>query len=866
MPKLSAFNSTSRSAGPVGGRAATAADFGGDGGLTQLGSAVSDFSAQMKVREDKRAVTEARGSFADMKVLLMEESLERQDNSAVGAPGHFEKSREAFDARMAQFKENLTPVQRDALAVDMANTRVTSMTNALRFQAAESVRSDTINLHKTSLDIQGRIANGALSVSDGVKEYATNIATSNIPLRLRGSVAQTETPKFRTALTDGLLENTAVASEKLRSGELAKVLPFNELSKFTDALRSRISRDREIQSNDEKINLAASQPELWERYSKNKLTLLELNDFRGSIPQALYNTMHSRITNNRIPETTLRQKQDGITDTAAEFALLDIVNPRRGSGKEPTVGGSLTEVLAFQKRLNDRHAKGLLTTGHVLSYQKQLSTVIQGLMDKAGVGLFGKVGNFIGVEPNKLALGMDLVNDAAKKNSWAPSTRTAVTLNYHQLLEQEDIKSTRPKDVESEDAAALSKRLFDKAVMKQVRTEYPQVPEGINPNLILTTRKVVSGVSNAPQKKPGRVIPRNRGVFLDPVTKAHVIAQTDKDGKIIRGTERLLTPKEAEAYNVVPKTPEAAKKTPPKVSVTDKKESVDPDITSGEAGKGISLNMPSKKGNEKTASELLNERRPPVPDSLENGGSEQESFEHQGAPGESLSIPLDIPENEAPRQEYFEYQGAPGEGIRIPLDSAPSDQAVDMVIGTLLRNEGVIPIDALSPDVEVLEGGLRKDRKEDIVNRLGPMTTAAARRIAVEEDSEALGRGFSGFDELSASVQAALLDLSYNVGVNNVLSFDRIRAAVSEGDADRVLLETLDTAVVDGKTVKGLAGRRARMFNAANTNPDLTITAVEQLSKGTIQYLHDDVVIYQFKRPRHDDSTAGRVFAPDFTG
>lgn len=287
----------------------------------------------------------------------------------------------------------------------------------------------------------------------------------------------TEQPKFRKSLTDGLIENTELGVARLASGELAKVLPPNELSKFKDDLRSRISRNNEIQKNDEIIAFAAAQPEAWAKYSSNTMTLKDLSAFEGRIPQTLYNTMHSRISGNAIPETSLAQKQAAITDTASEFELLDIYNPRKGAKGNASIGGTLEELLNFQKRLDDRHAKGLLTTGQVLGYQKQLSVVTKMLMENRGVGWFGDAVEGPFHTPNRMALGIRSINEAAAKNKWPLSKRASVLGKYNTLLEQEEEKSTKPKDVESEDDYQISKRLYDKAVMQDVRRTTPAYPK-----------------------------------------------------------------------------------------------------------------------------------------------------------------------------------------------------------------------------------------------------------------------------------------------------------------------------------------------------------------------------------------------------
>ena len=113
-------------------------------------------------------------------------------------------------------------------------------------------------------------------------------------------------------------------------------------------------------------------------------------------------------------------------------------------------------------------------------------------------------------------------------------------------------------------------------------------------------------------------------------------------------------------------------------------------------------------------------------------------------------------------------------------------------------------------------------------------------------------------------MQAAVLDLSFNVGIGAVLSFPGLRKAVAKGEPDQILIETLNTTMVDNKNVLGVAARRARMFAVANKNPELTIDKVEMLENGIINYIHDGAVLVSVKHPPHPKSKPGVKLAPDF--
>ena len=252
--------------------------------------------------------------------------------------------------------------------------------------------------------------------------------------------------------------------------------------------------------------------------------------------------------------------------------------------------------------------------------------------------------------------------------------------------------------------------------------------------------------------------------------------------------------------------------------------------------------------------------KPTVPETLAETpviqDSEEETTDTVTSSGNrsKVSVDLDPPFGE----ETTDTVTSGGTSVSIDLDIPPSEQAIDIVTNQLVANEGT---GDFITGIPTGEGGITEARKLDIERRKGrPLTDAQARNEAVREDSATLHNRLPGFDLLGAKVQAALVDLTYNIGVNKVLDpslFPKLQQAIAEGDVQAILFSTLDTAIIDKKSVKGLAKRRARMFNQANTNPNFNITKVEQLNDGTINYLSGNKVIYTFKRPKHKDSKAG---------
>ncbi|QEG09217.1 endolysin glycosidase [Vibrio phage Phriendly] len=119
-----------------------------------------------------------------------------------------------------------------------------------------------------------------------------------------------------------------------------------------------------------------------------------------------------------------------------------------------------------------------------------------------------------------------------------------------------------------------------------------------------------------------------------------------------------------------------------------------------------------------------------------------------------------------------------------------------------------------------------------------------------------------GFNEAPPEVQAMLLDASYNMGEQTMSGslFPRLNAALEEGNYGEVSKQLLDTANVEGQSVKGIAKRRALTYNLAN--PDNSISEIEQLRDGTIIYRDmegNELMSYRPDGGRHPASKAGRM-------
>ena len=98
----------------------------------------------------------------------------------------------------------------------------------------------------------------------------------------------------------------------------------------------------------------------------------------------------------------------------------------------------------------------------------------------------------------------------------------------------------------------------------------------------------------------------------------------------------------------------------------------------------------------------------------------------------------------------------------------------------------------------------------------------------------------------------------YNAGPQ-VTTWELLSASIAVGMPPKeILMNILDTANEGGKSVKGLARRRALSFNLA-VDDDEKITKVKQEDDGTIYYYDKDGVLFSYKKAKHPASKTGTM-------
>lgn len=186
--------------------------------------------------------------------------------------------------------------------------------------------------------------------------------------------------------------------------------------------------------------------------------------------------------------------------------------------------------------------------------------------------------------------------------------------------------------------------------------------------------------------------------------------------------------------------------------------------------------------------------------------------------------------------------------------------------------------DAMFNEIAEVEGS-GSDISGDVPTAHYGVTAAAAKAVGAEFDKDMsreqakeisiayinlLDSKFeskiSNWKDLPEAIRKMAVDTAYNVG-EKVLSYKGFIGDLKAGKtADQVAINILDTANAGGKSMRGLAVRRAEAYNKVAANK---ISAVEQKRSGEIIYYDsEDRIIFSYKPSggKHPDSRAEKEY------
>ena len=162
---------------------------------------------------------------------------------------------------------------------------------------------------------------------------------------------------------------------------------------------------------------------------------------------------------------------------------------------------------------------------------------------------------------------------------------------------------------------------------------------------------------------------------------------------------------------------------------------------------------------------------------------------------------------------------------------------------------------------DTVDRGLTKkewQRQKDRANNQN-MTPKEASIAFLKENYVKFYNELPGFKDLDYSLQQDILNESYNLGMNDLVDpkkYPKFMKAVNNQDPEQIFFNLLDTANTGGKSSKGIAVRRAKLYNKW---ADSQIKTVEQLKDGTIIYSTEEGELFRYRKPKADRSDPGKV-------
>lgn len=245
----------------------------------------------------------------------------------------------------------------------------------------------------------------------------------------------------------------------------------------------------------------------------------------------------------------------------------------------------------------------------------------------------------------------------------------------------------------------------------------------------------------------------------------------------------------------------------------------------------------------------------------------------QPTPTAPTTVPNEVPPNatvapsngaQVPEDDISE--GIANGGVQPQVNAAvpQGNEVIDNVYNKLIEFEGVSGDNVTN--IPTGEKGLTTAEYNRIKKQYGNMTESEASKVYLGEQLDILETDFAGFKNLTNAQKQGILDVAYNLrnGAEKMKKFSHFKHYLREGDAPAAMKELLETAQSNGKSMLGLAKRRAESWNTAfpytARNRDMKIRDVEVLEDGTVIYYRDKAtndIIHEYKPKggRHEKSS-----------
>ncbi|MDB4261328.1 hypothetical protein N9878_00535 [bacterium] len=254
MPKLNAFSSTSKSAGPVGGRAATAADFGGGGqALKQAGADLAQFGAQMEAKAERKASLFREETVANDRLKWAQRAQELQDELPHGGVGISEILKQEMD-EAATASGDLMPTTRskEDYKLQFTKMRASVLGASIGIEAKASAREQVESVKGVFEANKNTIRMNPDTAPDTIEQEARMIDGLNLRDDIKIKMKEEQAEAAWAASADGKIAQVRTAADaervqkELQTDAWAKKLDpaafktmFNKTNKMVEIYRNK---------------------------------------------------------------------------------------------------------------------------------------------------------------------------------------------------------------------------------------------------------------------------------------------------------------------------------------------------------------------------------------------------------------------------------------------------------------------------------------------------------------------------------------------------------------------------------------------------------------------------------------------------
>ena len=863
MPRFTSYDAPTRVAGAVGGRAATASDFGADIGVAtqQLGKSVSEVGDMLAVREERRQVTEARARLSEFKTAFAREETERQQAAPIGAPGHFDATKTSFDDQFAEFSSTLSPIQQRAIAAEAQTARSTALSGSLRFQSEQTVKADLRNVGVIRRDISNQLFSGALSYDEAQAEWARVLEDTTLSEGAKAELKLEALPGFREAIANGALENPIQGSQMLEDGKLDFLEP-EERTKFEGLLRTAISGLEKKAFLERKLEFARKNEDLFTRFLAGELTLSQLAAEKGDIPPEIYNHMQSAIASTTIRQRTPAEVQEVTFELMDAYSALNI---KKKDGKYSAEGADLVDLLRFHNLVMKRASEGSGINGLARQLLRAATSVIQRRVDNIDGSSW-----LPGDGPMNYAM------DAIEAYEERLKIELPNTTKYQLMLKAVERMGEPGSLKDDEQMKGIMQEVIDEQFRQDnpehfASDELPTARMGTDGRVALGAAPGSPSVAQSTTRKiePGNIVEAVDGngnrawVRLDENGKPVEVVDPPPWARQPSGDQSLGAPVEMDrpvAGSDISRVelpdprgprPKALENAWPRI--LDPRETPPKDtyviVDTSEGYKwvyidenGVFTTQMWSPTNEELDRALV---RPPITD-VTPESAEQETVMPESAEQETVT----------PRSGVT--PSAPALQTPEPVPSWVDEGVMSDI--TMLATASAVPLEGAKGDkqrgktVPTGEFGITEDMEKELAKFYDLEDYQGRDRVelVMRHNYIRLANRRRNFTELQAGVQLALLDLAFNLGVDGVLNLKRLDSALKNAGIPgptpptRIIAETFDTIYIshddapDPKTrfaSGGHAKRRAAQANRAGVPGIPYIDIVRVGEDGSVSYL-----------------------------